>query len=564
MPLVVVSLLDATGIVTSFIPLALVGVALSTGASCLGAKVWARIHRGDIVFAELMLWGWLRRVLLERQLASAIRLLGLEEAAVADAAVDDREIEIPAARRVRLLRQLATALEARYPDTHGHSRRVARHATVIAKRMGLPAEEVARIRTAATVHDVGKVDLSPAIINKPARLSDAEYNAIKQHSTIGAEMVFALEDEKLTSMVRHHHERLDGGGYPDGLKGKEIPLGARIIAVADTFDAVTSTRPYRSARRHKQALALLEAEAGAQLDPAAVRAFRSYYTGYRPVALWALALNGPRQLLTAFTGGAKLGGVATATAATIATVAAGNLAVHAFHADHAGAGAAQASDASATLSSAGAGAVPGRLAAFEQRNRLGERRAVLSGSSQGAKAVGGAEAHLSRLGSSPGTTGQPSGGESSHQSLPVPAASEEAGGAANSSAGGGSHDEPQHGVDAVGAGSGNGGGSSSDESRSGSGSGSGSSSAGSGSSNAGSGSSNAGGGNGNSHSGESVALPDSASSTAQSAVEGVVKGGGAQPPVASPPPPPPPSSPPPPPQPPKGPPAGVGNPGGVP
>jgi hypothetical protein len=132
-------------------------------------------------------------------------------------------------------------------------------------------------------------------------------------------------------IVRHHHERLDGAGYPDGLSGDRIPLGARIIAVADTFDAITSTRPYRSALRHKVALALLAEEAGSQLDPDAVRAFRSYYSGHRPVAAWALALNGPRQLLASLVGEAKLAG--TVTAATLATVAAGGAVIPPAHAD---------------------------------------------------------------------------------------------------------------------------------------------------------------------------------------------------------------------------------------
>jgi hypothetical protein len=144
-------------------------------------------------------------------------------------------------------------------------------------------------------------------------------------------MAAALDDEELTRIVRHHHERLDGAGYPDGLAGGGIPIGARIIAVADTFDAITSTRSYRSGRRHKVALSLLGAEAGSQLDPDAVRVFRRYYSGHRPVAAWALALNGPRQLIASLAGEAKLAG--TVTAATLATVAAGGAAIPAQNPD---------------------------------------------------------------------------------------------------------------------------------------------------------------------------------------------------------------------------------------
>ena len=202
--------------------------------------------------------------------------------------------------------------------------------------MGLPRAQVARIRTAATVHDVGKVETPDEIVNKPGALSEEEFAVVKRHPVDGARMVAGLKDEELTRIVRHHHERLDGMGYPDGLAGEEIPVGARVIAVADTFDAITSTRPYRAARRHREALELLAAEAGTQLDPDAVRAFRRYYSGLRPVALWALFLHGPRQLLTVLGEQVRFGGVAMAAQATtvaVATVAAGSLAVGALPRD---------------------------------------------------------------------------------------------------------------------------------------------------------------------------------------------------------------------------------------
>jgi putative nucleotidyltransferase with HDIG domain len=325
-PTIGVSLLSASGSVTSFLPLAAAGLVLSLAASGLGAAIWKRTQRaGDVVFADLMLWGWLRRWRAERQVASAAGLLRQLESR------DDRQPGIAAPRRVRRLKRLAGALDARYPETQGHSHRVARHAAAIAKRMGLPAVQVARIRTAAAVHDVGKIAISAAIVEKPGPLSDSEYAEVKRHAEIGAEMVAGLGDGELARIVRHHHERLDGAGYPDGLSGDRIPLGARIIAVADTFDAITSTRPYRSALRHKVALALLAEEAGSQLDPDVVRAFRSYYSGHRRVAAWALALNGPRQLLASLVGEAKLAG--TVTAATLATVAAGGAVIPPAHAD---------------------------------------------------------------------------------------------------------------------------------------------------------------------------------------------------------------------------------------
>ena len=169
---------------------------------------------------------------------------------------------------------------------------------MIARGMGLPSEEVARVRAAAAVHDVGKLRTPKEILNKPGRLTNEEFDAIKRHSVDGAEMVAPLGDPALTVIVRHHHERLDGAGYPDHLAGDQIPLGARIVAVADTFDAVTSTRAYRGAARHREAIAILRHEAGTQLDPAAVRAFLSYYSGNRPALMWAMTVAGTRRVVS--------------------------------------------------------------------------------------------------------------------------------------------------------------------------------------------------------------------------------------------------------------------------
>src|ERR1035437_6611328 len=108
----------------------------------------------------------------------------------------------------------------------------------------------------------------------------------QKHPSDGARMAAGLQDEELTSIVRHHHERLDGTGYPSGLSAEEIPLGARIIAVADTFDAITAARPYRPASPHKIAIDILRNETGTQLDPAVVRAFCTHYAGLRSLALW--------------------------------------------------------------------------------------------------------------------------------------------------------------------------------------------------------------------------------------------------------------------------------------
>lgn len=277
---------------------ACVTVSLSLIASAAGSWYWKRRPgSGDVLFSDLLLWGWLRRLRVEHQLDDATRALGL--AAPPASPCSDADLSGGAVantdRQLELLTRLADALEAHDPYVDGHSRRVARHASVIARKLGLPAEEVAKVARAAAVHDVGKLRLPREILMKPDALTAAEFEVIKSHSTEGAEMVACLGDPELTAIVRHHHERLDGSGYPAGLRGAEIPLGARIIAVADTFDAITSARPYRPPARHKQAIDTLVHESGVQLDAEAVRAFVSYYSGSRVLVAWAILAAIPQR-----------------------------------------------------------------------------------------------------------------------------------------------------------------------------------------------------------------------------------------------------------------------------
>jgi hypothetical protein len=264
---------------------AISAVALSSAFAAIGAAFWKR--RGasrDIVFADLMLWGWLRRYWTERRLTRARELY--ESARKVGARVD-----------IDLLTTLSGLLQARDRPTHGHGQRVARHAGRIARAMHLSPVEIAKIRTAAVVHDVGKLHTPREILNNPGRLTDAEFAVIMRHPTEGAQMLADAGDPEIAAMVRHHHERLDGHGYPDGLAGSEIPLGARIIAVADTFDAITSSRAYKSAGTQKKAFEILTKEGGSQLDTAAVAAFVGCYSSRRSVAWWALASTIPQRIL---------------------------------------------------------------------------------------------------------------------------------------------------------------------------------------------------------------------------------------------------------------------------
>jgi putative nucleotidyltransferase with HDIG domain len=289
LPLIVASAVqDLVGLRSALlaIPVAvLFSLVTANGASAY----WMRREGSkELVFAGLMIWSWLRRWRTERRLDEAKELLGLIGV-----------VDVPTLspdRRAELLKRLAAALEAGDPYTHGHSRRVTRHAYMIAKKLKLPKAEAARVRAAAALHDVGKINTPPAILNKPDRLTDEEFAVVKRHPVDGAEMVSEIGDDELTEMVRHHHERLDGKGYPHGLAGGEIPLGARIIAVADTFDAITSRRPYRGTRKHREAIDVLKRESGTQLDAAAVSAFLDYYSGRRGLAVWALVNAAPQRL----------------------------------------------------------------------------------------------------------------------------------------------------------------------------------------------------------------------------------------------------------------------------
>jgi HD-GYP domain-containing protein (c-di-GMP phosphodiesterase class II) len=157
---------------------------------------------------------------------------------------------------------------------------------MIAARMGMSDRQVRLVQAAAQLHDVGKINTPRAVLHKPGELTGIELELIELHPVDGAEIVSTLGDPDLTAMVRHHHERIDGSGYPDRLSAGEIPLGARIIAVADTFDAITSTRPYRPARSAQEALEILEEEAGVRLDPVGVDAFVACYAERRLRPLW--------------------------------------------------------------------------------------------------------------------------------------------------------------------------------------------------------------------------------------------------------------------------------------
>ena len=162
---------------------------------------------------------------------------------------------------------LANALEAKDPYTRGHSQRVSALARRLAEVSGLPSREVDVIAQAGLLHDIGKIGVPEAVLGKPGRLDPDEWEIMRRHPVIGAQIVAPFEFFAAGAIiVRHHHERWDGSGYPDGLRGTAIPLGARIVAVADVYDALTSSRPYRQALPHHTAIQYIGEEAGRTLD----------------------------------------------------------------------------------------------------------------------------------------------------------------------------------------------------------------------------------------------------------------------------------------------------------
>lgn len=169
---------------------------------------------------------------------------------------------------------LVAAIEARDPYTVGHSTRVTKYTVAIAQEFGFSTQEVEEIRLAGLLHDVGKIGIPDKILNKPGPLSEEEYSAIKMHPTLSVRIVEPLPHlGNIIPMIYHHHERYDGKGYIEGMTGTEIPVGARILAVADAFEAMTSDRPYREALSRGAAIKELVEGAGSQFDPKVVETF---------------------------------------------------------------------------------------------------------------------------------------------------------------------------------------------------------------------------------------------------------------------------------------------------
>ena len=172
---------------------------------------------------------------------------------------------------------LAMAVEAKDPYSAGHSKRVGYYAVKIGERMGLKPEVLKVLQHAGTLHDIGKIGIKDGILLKPTPLTPEEAKIMQQHSLIGEAIIKPVRSlANVASLIRHHHERYDGSGYPSGLRGREIPFGARILSVADTYDAMVTDRPYRKRLPVEDAIAELTRLAGKQYDPEVVEAFVAF------------------------------------------------------------------------------------------------------------------------------------------------------------------------------------------------------------------------------------------------------------------------------------------------
>jgi len=184
----------------------------------------------------------------------------------------------------RVLSSLAQAMEKRDTGTYGHSRRVSLYARMIAAALDLGEQDREDLKVASLLHDIGKIGITDVILGKEGPLTDDERGIIRSHPQKGVEILRPLKQyEHILPSILHHHEHFDGSGYPDGLAGEAIPIHSRIISIADTYDAILSTRPYRKGAAHVHAMQELQDFAGRQFDPVIVRAFVEADSRYRHI-----------------------------------------------------------------------------------------------------------------------------------------------------------------------------------------------------------------------------------------------------------------------------------------
>ena len=200
--------------------------------------------------------------------------------------VDDANKHLGELNRLYLstIETLAMAIDAKDQITHGHIRRVQQYAIGLARHIGvMDSSQISAIEAASLLHDMGKLAVPEYILNKPGKLTATEFEKMKAHASIGADILSAIDfPYPVVPIVRHHHENWDGTGYPDGLSGTAIPIGARILSVVDCFDALTSDRPYRPRLADADAIDILQQRRGVMYDPLVVDAFLAVHADISP------------------------------------------------------------------------------------------------------------------------------------------------------------------------------------------------------------------------------------------------------------------------------------------
>jgi diguanylate cyclase (GGDEF)-like protein/putative nucleotidyltransferase with HDIG domain len=241
-----------------YLPFYLVGAILAAAANLISVKV-----------------GWTTSLLLIPVIYTIYRAY---ETQMATIRARQKHLEETEALHLRTIEGLAMAIEAKDHNTHDHLVRTRVYVSEIGAAMGLDTLEMQALMTASFLHDIGKLAVPEYIINKPGKLTPEEFDKIKIHPVVGAEILERVRfPYPVVPIVRSHHEAWDGSGYPDGLKGEEIPIGARILTVVDCFDALASDRPYRRAMKTEDAMALVKSKAGSQFDPAVVKILAERY-----------------------------------------------------------------------------------------------------------------------------------------------------------------------------------------------------------------------------------------------------------------------------------------------
>jgi putative nucleotidyltransferase with HDIG domain len=258
-------------------------VVLSFLCAAIASRIWEhRSKTAEISFSELMIWSWYRLQKAERKIERSVR-------AAETAGSHDEQLQV--------LHELTAALESKDPYTRGHSKRVERHCFKTGVAMGLALADVEVLRMSASLHDVGKIRVPNRVLHQTGALSAEERDLIEEHPVLGADMVASVGDGRIVEAVRHHHERWDGGGYPDGKAGIEIPLFGRVIAVADSYDAIRSNRSYRRGSSRDEAVGVLTEESGRQFDAEVVEAFLETLPARgRSVAALTSLVTGPSAL----------------------------------------------------------------------------------------------------------------------------------------------------------------------------------------------------------------------------------------------------------------------------